>query len=82
MLRRGDSRFYQAEAVKAVKDVSNSASAVAAELGKLVDLRMLDSYYVESGDGRRRRRRYYQKLESPLWAIVEAADAALGIQAS
>jgi hypothetical protein len=70
VLRRDD-RFYQAEAAKGV---NYSASAVADELDRLVELGMLAGQPAESGD----RRRYYKKLDHPLWAIIEAVDAAVG----
>jgi hypothetical protein len=70
---RLDSRFYQAEAAKGV---DYTASAVADELDRLGKLGMLQSHSDESGN----RRRYYEKLQSPLWAIVKAAHGALGRQ--
>jgi hypothetical protein len=62
-----DTRFYQAQAAKGV---NYTASAVADELDRLVDLEMVQGQPAESGD----RRRYYKKIDSPLWAIVEAAE--------
>ena len=70
VLRR-DSEFYQTEAAKAV---DYTPSAVADELDRLVQLEMLQDQPAES-DGRRR---YYRKRNSPLWAIIEAADGAVG----
>jgi DNA-binding MarR family transcriptional regulator len=68
-----DARFYQAQAAKGV---DYTASAVADELDRLIQLGMLQSYFSESSN----RRRYYEKLQSPLWAVIEAAHGALGRQ--
>jgi DNA-binding MarR family transcriptional regulator len=65
--RRGKRRFFQAEAADGVR---YSASAVAAELDRLIELGMLKERSAETGD----RRRYYQRIDSPMWKIIEAAE--------
>jgi hypothetical protein len=50
--------------------VRYSASAVAAELDRLIELGMLKERSAETGD----RRRYYQRVDSPMWKIIEAAE--------
>jgi hypothetical protein len=73
VFRRTDPSFYQTEAAEGVR---YTASAVITELDRLVELEMLREDPAKSGD----RRKYYERVESPLWKIIQAADEVLGAQ--
>jgi hypothetical protein len=71
VFRRTDPTFYQTEAAEGV---GYTASAVVVELGRLLQLDMLKKHSAKPGD----RRKYYERVESPLWRIIQVADEVLG----
>ena len=68
IVRREKPRFYQSEPPREVILPGDLAK----ELGRLVRLGMLDE--VRPDDARRV---YYDRTDSPLWKIIEAAAAAV-----
>lgn len=62
--------FFQGEVATGV---SYSASAVAQELDRLVDLGMLIRHPRTAGD----RRQYYSRTESQVWEVIQAAVEAV-----
>jgi hypothetical protein len=64
IVRHGKGRFYQSEPPRDVILQSNAAQ----ELGKLVRLGMLLEERPDDA-----RRVYYERTNSPLWKIIEAA---------
>jgi hypothetical protein len=64
IVRRDKPRFYQSEPPREVIQ----QSAVAVETGRLVRLGMLEEQRPDDS-----RRVYYERTDSPLWKIIEAA---------
>lgn len=71
--RRDEPTFFQAEAADGV---GYTASAVTTELDRLIQLGMLKELPTKADD----RRRYYARVDSPLWRIIQAAQEALEAQ--
>lgn len=70
-VRSRTTAFFQSEAARGVD--YTSVSAVAKELETLEALGMVRKYGRPNNTGRQN----YIRVDSPLWAIVEAADLAL-----
>ncbi|HEY5358001.1 MAG TPA: hypothetical protein VIJ82_10015 [Streptosporangiaceae bacterium] len=68
IVRRDKPRFYQSEPPREVILQGDLAS----ELGRLVRLGMLDEDRPDDG-----RRVYYNRTDSPLWKIIQAASEVL-----
>ena len=66
---RQDSTFFQGELAL---DLRLPQSNVREELERLVRLGMVEDVPRESGSSRR----YYRRVDHPLWAVIEAAVAA------
>ena len=64
IVRHHKPRFYQSEPPREVAP----QSALAKELGRLVRLGMLEEEHPDDS-----RRIYYERTESPLWRIIQAA---------
>jgi hypothetical protein len=64
IVRHDKPRFYQSEPPREVAP----QSALAGELGRLVRLGMLEEERPDES-----RRIYYERTESPLWKIIQAA---------
>jgi DNA-binding MarR family transcriptional regulator len=70
ILRRDEPTFFQSEAADGV---GYTASAVTDELDRFIALGMLLERSAEAGD----RRKYYERVDSPLWKIIETAKEVL-----
>jgi hypothetical protein len=68
ILKHESDRFFQSQPPKSII----SQSAVGSELNRLVELGMLTIVPNDGG-----RRVYYQRTQSPLWTIIEAARNAV-----
>ncbi len=69
--RRAKADFYQSEPPREVVLQSDAAK----ELGQLVLLGMIEKQHREND-----RRIYYERLDGPLWEVIGAVAAAVGIE--